>query len=311
MKIDDLFKTTETVLEEGLSSVLYHGTMIRNVVGILQSDKLLTKNSVRPDEAKFNRTDKLYYASFARSKWSWFLSHPLVDEDIYVIMTIDGRRLGSTYKGMAVDYFHVHNAIAKVSDYGGMYNKKDEMEDRVYTDKPFIQNFSKYIDTIEVYVYSPSSRELKTAYFDLLKKLFFLSKQKGIPIKFYRTTTNIRTGANEVSFTSLLTDVKRLDRQRAPIHSLSIKPAMDMSSRRVLVAALKLLKGIKVDPTDKRELVELRFNELENIFYMMRNVTRETLHTSVIQEMRRRNMRTTRELFIFIQNELEQMRTAS
>lgn len=139
----------KNILNEVLSDIVYHKS--RSPLSILKTDtfKLTSNAGTKSDRIG---SDKLYYASFARSKQSAYLRSPGSEEVLFVL---DGKKLNQNFKGGAVDYWQWH----KKSDLGDMSSRdreqmlqSTEMEDRLFSDKPEIKNFSKYIIKVEIYV---------------------------------------------------------------------------------------------------------------------------------------------------------------
>jgi hypothetical protein len=127
-------------LKEGISDIVYHGTSLGNLSSIAKGDRIMTSGAIGTDvEEKFGK-GKFYYLSTARTPSVFKEAFPLVKEGKARI-TLDGRKLSNRYSGEAIDYW-------KDKYSGG----KAELEDRILTDEPWIDNISEYIKEIVVYL---------------------------------------------------------------------------------------------------------------------------------------------------------------
>jgi 8-oxo-dGTP pyrophosphatase MutT (NUDIX family) len=147
-----------------LSDVVYHRTSLFALSEILKDNMLLpTVAYGRSGEEKHSK--KWYFLSTMRS--------PDADySGIGVTLTLDGRKLSQTYKGMPIDYFG-HSP----------YQKQDEMEDRLVTDKPYINNASKYITRISI---QADKRDLTEPVFHRrLVNVLGMAKARNIPVDLY------------------------------------------------------------------------------------------------------------------------------
>lgn len=172
MKIDQL-------LEEGISSIVYHTTAIDTMFNILSSDKIHTSGAFIHRESNLSK-DRLFYLSTSRSKSSSYLSE---QGDANATMKLDGRLLGSRYKGHAMDYFASRNRFQDI--------KIDEMEDRVITDTPYIPNASRYIQEIDILI--DPDKETPQFYFKYLTSIHFLAARKGITVRVYMNRRDLIT----------------------------------------------------------------------------------------------------------------------
>jgi len=155
-------------IESGLSSVLYHWTRIENAIAILGKNKFF----LRKDMSKKQKDrSPYYYMSTSRAKFGGY--H--IDKK-GVIFGLDGLGLGNTLKGGPIDYFH-HNPDERPRS----RREQDEMEDRIWSQKPSIQNASKYIR--EIHVCMPSATFNPVDRFE--KQIKDLASQHRLPIYFY------------------------------------------------------------------------------------------------------------------------------
>ncbi len=151
-KIDNIIKESinKFILNERLSSVLYHFTRIGSLYNILKSDSFKLRSSYGRSSDDKHRTKK-FYLSCTRQR-SGLLGY---SRSFNVRITLDGDLLNHRYEGGAIDYWG--KSMGKQSYYDKeKYNKVDyyqsstENEDRIYSDVPFIKNASKYIKRIDI-----------------------------------------------------------------------------------------------------------------------------------------------------------------
>lgn len=138
----------KNILNEVLSDIIFHKTYLEYALDIIKTDtfKMATNAGTKSDQ-KGNRP---YYASFARSKRSAYFSMSTGT----VVLTIDGKKLSQNYKGGAVDYWQWHKKdLSQQSPQDRMQMLQGtEMEDRLFSDKPTIPNFTKYIMKVDILV---------------------------------------------------------------------------------------------------------------------------------------------------------------
>ena len=187
-------------LEEGISQVVYHFTNTAALANILKTNKIMTSVAYGTSaDADINKK-KLYYLSLARSMTSTYTKSGRGA----AVMKLDGRKLGNTYKGAPVDYW-------------GPGWSTDEMEDRIFTDKPYIEPADRYIEEIGVpmpiwdsgkkYTQTYTTDNIKTA-----KAIEEEGKKLGIPVYFYPDNASYRMQNKKKALTSVDEWVKMFDK---------------------------------------------------------------------------------------------------
>lgn len=150
---------------EGISDILYHSTSLRTTLNILKENRFrLTPDFGTQSELELRSKNKIYYMSFSRSKINSF-HYPSSRSSILVI---DGSQLKRD------------GISGKPVDYWGPEYEKSEMEDRIFYDKPYIENSNKYIKEIHTYVSEDDSD-----FYDQVRKAYILSKKLGISFFLY------------------------------------------------------------------------------------------------------------------------------
>lgn len=169
------------------TSVLYHKTSLNNLSLIVNTNKfVLSPATANVSEQQFNRKEA-YYFSLSRSKLG---DATKIDHHLAVLLVIDGRKLGNRYVVRPIDYW------------GEDYRKlgKNEMEDRVFSDKQAIPKALSYIKEVHININkdmmdSANRRKLKTLLIQLKKRkikvyvydkkqsAIMLDKRKAISLK--------------------------------------------------------------------------------------------------------------------------------
>jgi hypothetical protein len=156
------------LISEGLSPILYHKTTIDAAVKILNSDEFMTSVAFGTEADRIQNKGKFYYFSTMRS--------PVGDYGTFpgVTFRLDGKSLQNKFKGFAMDYW------------GPEFRKmgKNEMEDRIVTNLPFIENASKYILDIHVGIGIDDKKHREW----MISGVEHLSKEamsRGIPLYVY------------------------------------------------------------------------------------------------------------------------------
>ena len=160
------------ILTEGLSDILYHSTSLYNVLRILKSNRLQLTPDIGTDaETGLRKKNKIYYMSFARSKMGDYHS-PSKYAGNLSLLVVDGRQLKQDgYSGSPVDYWG--------------WGDKDEMEDRLYSKQPYIEDAAKYITEIHTYYNPEGSEENKAKSIRWMRSAYIMAKKLGIPMYVY------------------------------------------------------------------------------------------------------------------------------
>jgi len=175
------------ILNEGLSDIVYHFTYPTNLVGILRINKFATSSNLgstadfRKDKGKF------YFFSTQRTKgMSGYGSRHGT-----VAIVLNGRKLNQTYKGFPTDYWNWSKKRADFNNINDYINalKSSELEDRIVTDKPYIDNANNYI--LEIHIEAKSEdRNLISK--ENLDEIQILTQKYNIPTYFYADENNFK-----------------------------------------------------------------------------------------------------------------------
>jgi len=152
-------------VKAGISKVVYHYCgSIRNAVQILKEDQFKLTFVSGSDDVNLPK-NKFYYLSTTRSP----IGSYHVDDSSGVLLKLDGQKLQQNYIGNPVDYWG--REFRKVAP------SKNEMEDRIWSDKPVIKPATKYIDEIHIYNIANDPK--------YVRDLLIQAKRKNIPAFVY------------------------------------------------------------------------------------------------------------------------------
>lgn len=167
----------EVILNEKLSSILYHSTKLDNLLGILQNNSFRLTPSIGADSEKKYQTkkDKTYFLSLSRSKTGAYHK----DWPNSVLLVIDGDKLNQNFYGKPIDYWDTMP-----------YERRTEMEDRLFHDKPTIKNASKYINEIHILVKAKWEEEIPNEYIREILQANLMAKKLNIPFYIYDDSTS-------------------------------------------------------------------------------------------------------------------------
>ena len=156
------------VVSEGITDVVFHKTPIDRAADIMKTNKFMTSVAFGTPSDKEQNKGKLYFLSTARSPTSqYYAGLPSVT------FKLDGRKLGQRSKAAAVDYW-------------GPDFPTDEMEDRVFTDEPFLEPASDYISEVHIGMNIDSSgRKMRPARMEEAEAIATAAESQGIPAYFY------------------------------------------------------------------------------------------------------------------------------
>jgi hypothetical protein len=172
----NVMKEDSEILSEGLSDILYHFTYTTNLINILKYNKFATSSNLGSNADSWKDKGRFYFFSTQRTKgMSGYARH-----HGNVAIVLDGRKLNQTFKGSPTDYW---NWSKKRSDYksiGDYTNalQSEENEDRIVTNKPYIDNANSYILEVHISISEQSGK-------DEIEEIQTLCQSLNIPVYFY------------------------------------------------------------------------------------------------------------------------------
>lgn len=161
-------------LLEGLSPVLYHYTMLQSAIKILERNAFRL-TAITGVERRLGPEKHLYFLSTSRHRLGGYHVDTLHVGMPSVLFRLDGRKLSQKYPGAAIDYW------------GGFQGEphRKEAEDRIFHNKPYIENAASYIDRIDIRLSDKEDDRQK--YVSMVLRLMLLAKQNGITAYAYKS----------------------------------------------------------------------------------------------------------------------------
>lgn len=182
MKIEALI---ESLLEEGISPIVFHSTGIFNALKILTSNRFELSNATKSStEMQFSK--KLFYMSTARTKLNNF---SYTSGSNIVTFTLNGRTLANNLTSEPIDFFHYEGRVRPRD------NTSFEFEDRVVSDKPIIQNFTRYLLEVSVLLNGNITDEVVI----VCRRLNSLCKKHNIKFGIYTGKSDFLRSTNDIS----------------------------------------------------------------------------------------------------------------
>lgn len=188
---DIVTECVKKIISERITDKTYHFTSFPSCINILKNNQFrltLSSNSVDSYDRK-----RLFYLSTqrGRNKEIGYAGH--IGSCIRI--EINGYEMSQKYNGKPIDYWGTMGKQAyynpeNASIYGtGFTNSKKthhsfEMEDRIFSYEPTIENASKYISRIDVYL-SGMRKDLADKEKDEAITILILSKRLSIPVFVY------------------------------------------------------------------------------------------------------------------------------
>ncbi|WGH49660.1 hypothetical protein [Alishewanella phage vB_AspM_Slicko01] len=184
MMMDKLY---ESLLEEGISPIVFHSTKLNGALSILKTDRVMMSRAANSPE-EYSLSKKLFFLSTARTKVNMFSS---LNATITVTFTLDGRRLSNNFAGDKIDYFgsEANDNPARHLLY--------EFEDRILSHKPTINNFSKYV--LEVSVYIPRQDQKHDVTIEAIHTIKKECEKRNIKFGVYESRLDFMRSSNDTS----------------------------------------------------------------------------------------------------------------
>jgi hypothetical protein len=135
------------LLNEGLSDILYHFTNPYNLISILKENNFHSSINIGSTADFKTSGGKFYFFSTTRSKIKRYINRN-------VKIVLDGRKLGTKYKGLPIDYWGYSKDPKDWPDKSSYRTAllSSEEEDRIVLDKPYIDNAKSYIKEIHILI---------------------------------------------------------------------------------------------------------------------------------------------------------------
>ena len=274
MKIKD-------IITEKVSSVVYHLTETENALNILKQKRFnLTETITGSDDFKF-QNNKFYFLSFSRNKINYYFKEKIDEQKLLTIFKLNGDWFNQNYKGKPVEYFNnkwIQDRKQNIDSYR-------EMEDRIISDKPYIDlpnNLKEVITEVHVFIgkmhHEYDTGILKSVIMPLLKE----AKKNNIPVYIYYNENNffILNKKNSRNIQQLIDKIKKsstIKKQNNKINFNYIEPWLELYYKK----DIKELSGKAIEylyklSSDNKKLKSSIINILiQNITYSKRNADKK------------------------------------
>jgi len=176
-----------TTLTESVSSVVYHFSPLYSASEILKQKRFrLTTSSGTKTEKELQTRDTLYYFSTTRSKIGDYTLHGAYRDG--VVFKLNGDWLNNNLRGGPVDYWRGSLIPQGFSQHDplGFRGRYKEMEDRVFSKKPFIDFPSPALKLIqEIHVLYIKDKYSHDKYPLYLRSILLNASRLGLPVWVY------------------------------------------------------------------------------------------------------------------------------
>lgn len=222
MDIKQLIQEEWGRIDESLSQTIYHYTGIDTIIKILQTGKAHLSSSLGTDSDNYGT--KPFFLSTTRT--------PSLEVGYansggrQSRLVLDGGKLNHNFKGKPVDYWQRKDPNDPI--YSGMHpedkkhrqNRDFEYEDRIYSDKPYIENFIQYVKGIDILT-TPEIVKEHAARFNALK---VEAAKRSIPFGVYLNKGDFARRQNSVTDAITSNDphepYQRLDFNISALHEM-------------------------------------------------------------------------------------------
>ena len=172
------------LLKESLSRIVYHFTDIDSLITILEENKFKLSSCLWQRSETYS--SKLFYFCTTR-QFNGNLGYSPTGGNIRI--HLDGDLLNQNYSGKAIDFWSVKDTSSKqrMVNAVDIYQSEVEGEDRLFSNKSFIDNAIKYIKRIDINLnldVEDNSDDEQEYFISVdLKKIKYLCKKLGIADK--------------------------------------------------------------------------------------------------------------------------------
>ena len=172
------------LLKESLSRIVYHFTDIDSLITILEENKFKLSSCLWQRSETYS--SKLFYFCTTR-QFNGDLGYSPTGGNIRI--HLDGDLLNQNYSGKAIDFWSVKDTSSKqrMVNAVDIYQSEVEGEDRLFSNKSFIDNAIKYIKRIDINLnidVEDNSDDEQEYFISVdLKKIKYLCKKLGIADK--------------------------------------------------------------------------------------------------------------------------------
>ncbi len=308
-----VFECVKKILDEGISDITYHFTSIQSCAKILTKNKFFLSLSSNKSDAYDNK--RLFYLSTqrGRNKDIGYAGH----YGTCVRIQLDGDALRQNYAGKPIDYWGVNlgkQSYYKQDDnYPMSFQTKQthhnfEMEDRVFSYKPYIDNANKYITRIDVYIdprqtkKDVANKNNNTEYMSRIEKeidadkyqamsVYMLGKRRGVPVFVYTnlndfnfmTENNINTEIEEL-YQNDYNIQQEPDYRDKPLYKSSMEIRNHAVKLNVITALINVCFDINYVKYTNRGIPQ---NIIQEIALLLKRFNLQGYTSSVLNELKK------------------------
>jgi hypothetical protein len=166
------------ILNEATADIVFHFTGIANIINILSENEMMLSPAVGIRADQEVNKNKFYYLSMTTTGAVNTGYARSISDKGKVRIVFDGRKLKQNFKTGRVDYWQAARQPDGTKDGFDRAHRFNEMEDRIFSDKPAIENVNRYINRIDILI---EDSEVS----DSIRHIQYLANQKGIALNVY------------------------------------------------------------------------------------------------------------------------------
>ena len=257
----------ENVINEGVSSIVYHFTDVHSLYRIILSDKFYLKTGAFKKFADASGGKHMFFLSTTRNKNGHEgYSNRFVCKG-GVRITLDGNKLNQKYHGSSFNYWGDEElgrmkflnpekvGLHKKWSKGMQYHREDETEDRVWSYKSKIPNAWDYILSVDICISGIENDEkLKQIIFNI----FNTSKKFSEKINLYDNAESFALGDKNTVVPDWLKDYNLYTNFKQTESDYSIKDNISTNREisNMLASALALMTYFEPNANKNNKIVE-------------------------------------------------------
>lgn len=258
-------------LNEKLSDIIYHFTYFQGLKNILEENIFQASAGWGSKSDDDLNRGKFFFFSTTRSKSRWYGTR-----DVNIVL--DGRKLNQKYKGFAVDYW---NYSTNPKDYESRRAyvdalKHNELEDRIVTDSPVINDARKYIKEIHcLLTYRWNTKIVDNVSKSMIEEIIKLCEKQNIGVWFYDEKQYYITTNKQNSINPSILEYKE---EREEDYGSITTPKLYRGRSIAVLLAYKdeklfneIVKRLDLDKEDIKKFKKEIDEEEYNYFYKFKN----------------------------------------
>jgi hypothetical protein len=292
MKIKEL-------LQEAVSSILFHATSLYSAIQILKSREFVLSADFAK-EAERRIDTPMFYLSTSRSRSGEYRYSRRENTmtNVTVLLVLDGNRLNQRYKGFAVEYWGFVDSKG--------IPLKDEMEDRIFSPNRTIP-IDSHIISIDVYL-DPDKYMHVDKIGSKLHELYRESDRNGIEMRVFDNLQDFMLGRRPIPREEVLQLLEpRMMHDDTYVPHATRRPYIGKDLTELVSIGYQILKGhpIRTDDIPYKSLFSLRLagyqyerdNSIRQIDNDIFNATKLPIMEDLAYLMKQFRVRSAKELY--------------